>query len=56
MPRKEARHGSRQAAVLEEGVPLRIPVVLDVEVKVERVSVGTGRPLNRVIDDQSTGT
>ena len=41
---------------LEEGVALRVTVVLDVEVEVERVSVGTGHVhLNGVIDDQIHG-
>ena len=51
--RHSAEVGEALLTPLQEGVALRVTVVLDVEVKVERVSVGTGHVhLNRVIDDQ----
>ena len=51
--RHSAEVGEALLTPLQEGVALRVTVVLDVEVKVERVSVGTGHVhLDGVIDDQ----
>ena len=54
--RYSAEVGEALLTPFEEGVALRVPVVFDVEVEVERVSVGTGDVhLHRVVDDQIHG-